>query len=360
MKKSNHFLIYLFTFYFFACGQQHETSKFEKRIINSVETKTFVDTLVVNELRRAEFPIMAYIKGGDYSGIVPVRRTENGEKTTSDFPQIRVHVSDFEMSKTEVTVRQFAYFVKATGYRTCPEKYKMRYIIPFLDVNDQNSKLNWRHSSTGELLHTDNYDEPVRWITKYDAQKYCAWLSQNSIYDYDLPSLFQFYTALLGTNNGSIDSANILDYAVLDTCKSFQKLLNNQFKILSNPSKVASKKPNKFGFFDLLGNISEYVKDETRFTYSDSAKVYSDTIALCEQEFKPCDIMTFGFSFWHPVYVFERKSQSLTFSIGLYLDEKSPNPETYAIAGFYGFRVVRRSKNVSKNGLKNIGQKGGQ
>jgi len=67
---------------------------------------------------------MVWIPGGEFSmgGINPVGMNEGGSESMNDArPVHRVHVKGFFMDASEVTNKEFAAFVQATGYVTVAE-----------------------------------------------------------------------------------------------------------------------------------------------------------------------------------------------------------------------------------------------
>jgi formylglycine-generating enzyme required for sulfatase activity len=67
---------------------------------------------------------MVWIPGGEFSmgGVDPVGMQEGGSESMNDArPAHRVHVRGFFMDATEVTNKEFALFVHATGYKTVAE-----------------------------------------------------------------------------------------------------------------------------------------------------------------------------------------------------------------------------------------------
>ncbi len=332
MKRNNKCIIYLLLFSLFTCKSNNEKANYvNKNQTNSKKKIDLVDTLLINKLRKAKYPVMTLIKGGNYSGVLPTLfGSRKNTLHSAQFPDKIFYVSDFEISKTEISVRQFALFVKTTGYVTCSENKKMNAILPFLSVDTENSKMNWRYSSAGEVLKEENYDEPVKWITKYDALKYAEWLSKDSEYNYDLPTFFEYYVALSDLK----DSKNYDLHAVFNKTPISSIY---SFKNIPNASKVASKLPNHYGLYDLIGNVAEYTKDKNVFSYMDTIKNYSDR--FCSQEDENYSaFVTFGLSSFHTNdLVFSGFCQVINFY-------KEYSSEKRIIAADTGFRVVRRKK----------------
>jgi formylglycine-generating enzyme required for sulfatase activity len=81
----------------------------------------FRKTLVNQQARPNAVPAgMVWIPGGEFSmgGVNPVGITEGGGESMNDArPVHRVHVKGFFMDESEVTNKEFAAFVKATGIK---------------------------------------------------------------------------------------------------------------------------------------------------------------------------------------------------------------------------------------------------
>jgi formylglycine-generating enzyme required for sulfatase activity len=131
--------------------------------------------------------------------------------------------SPFWMGKTEVTVRQFSAFVKATGYRTVAERAE--------------AARTWR--APGFKL-SDN--QPVVYVTGRDAIAYCEWIGAR------LPTDAEWeYAARAGSTTrhywGESTDGRYLWYRV-----------NSD----GHPHAVGSRLPNKWGLFDMEGNVWEW------------------------------------------------------------------------------------------------------
>jgi formylglycine-generating enzyme required for sulfatase activity len=84
-----------------------------------------------------------------------------------------VTVAPFRLMRLEVTNRQFAAFVAATGHRTDPEKSGSGYVwertwrpIPGAD---------WRHPQGRASTIEGREDHPVAQVSAQDAAAFCAW-----------------------------------------------------------------------------------------------------------------------------------------------------------------------------------------
>jgi formylglycine-generating enzyme required for sulfatase activity len=133
----------------------------------------------------------------------------------------------FWIGKTEVTLEQFAAFVKSTGYRTTAES--------------ANAPLTWR--APGFKLEAR---QPVVYVTSNDAAAYCAWIGAR------LPSDAEWeYAARAGATTrhywGSAIDGRYLWYRANSG---------------GRPHSVGRKRPNAWGLYDIEGNVWEWSLSE--------------------------------------------------------------------------------------------------
>ena len=197
-------------------------------------------------------PEMVSIKGGSFMMGAP-----SGEKdhTRYEEPQKKIAIKPFQIGKYDVTVAQFAEFIKATKYQPTDE-------CDTEGVNKMHAA-NWRDP---EFEQSDN--EPVVCINWNDANAYAQWLAKTSGKPYRLPSEAEWeYAARAGVTAAHYWSdddeacryANIADAAA--------KRQHANWKVVScddgfwGTSPVGSLKPNAFGLYDMLGNVKQWVAD---------------------------------------------------------------------------------------------------
>ncbi len=133
----------------------------------------------------------------------------------------------FRMGKTEVTVRQFAAFVRATRYRT--------------EAEAAGAARTWRAPGFRVAVK-----QPVVYVTPKDAMAYCAWIGAR------LPSDAEWeYAARAGAVTrhfwGDAMDARYLWYRA---------------NSLDRPQKVATRLPNAWGLYDMEGNVWEWTLSE--------------------------------------------------------------------------------------------------
>ncbi len=178
--------------------------------------------------------------------------------------------SNLDMQSHEVTIRQYAQFIKETGAPKDKQTEEASLVIKYVSsengIRFREEYIDWRYDPMGNLI--DLQDEkllrhPVVNVSWYEAKAFCAWLSyKDSNYDYRLPYIQEWESvASLFSDIPVSEQANFAD-------ASLQKLLPN--KIVAEEiddhfdltSPVGAFKANPKGFYDLLGNVAEWMEDD--------------------------------------------------------------------------------------------------
>lgn len=167
----------------------------------------------------------------------------------------------FAMGLTEVTNRQYAAFVKATGYEVAGPCRTL------VDGSFQNSPAHdWRKPGPGMSVAPD---EPVVCVSWRDAQAYVAWLTKKTGQPYRLPTEAEWeYAARAGSPadfawgddpEASCAYGNLYDAAAAGLKLSWAPLACGDGAAFL--SKVGAYKPNAFGLYDMVGNVWEWTQD---------------------------------------------------------------------------------------------------
>jgi len=166
-----------------------------------------------------------------------------------------------------------------------PEVHKARvslhYFIPWEGLYHG---LEWKSPSDG--------DYPANCIHLQAAQRYCAWLSKYTGKKFRLPTEAEWeYACRAGGPPVKLDAK------ALDDVAWFKDNSGGQ------PHAVGKKKPNAWGFYDMLGNVGEYVirdpkddkgllaggswRDEAKHVWSGAREPYSKEWQYNDPEVPP-------------------------------------------------------------------------
>jgi formylglycine-generating enzyme required for sulfatase activity len=185
-------------------------------------------------------PEMVVIPAGSFTmGSAP----DEAGRFDSEGPQHRVRMPSFALGKYDVTVREFAAFVQATGSNP--------------------GKCEWPFG-TDTSWETQAYygqTNPVVCVNWYDARAYVDWLNHQvrggigGVGPYHLPSEAEWeYAARAGTTTARFWGNEIgVGHANCNGCGS--KWDNNEI------AAVGSFAPNPFGLNEMLGNVWQWTAD---------------------------------------------------------------------------------------------------
>ena len=177
-------------------------------------------------------------------------------------PQHEVTIAKpFALAKFEVTRGEFAAFARATGLH--PEKGCMALIERQWVANPE---LDWENPG---FAQTDR--DPVVCVNASMIEAYLLWLQRQTGKQYRLPSEAEWeYTARAGTETPFYWGAtpgqvcqyeNVADQTAKDTVAEVNFIAMPFRDGYAYTAPVGSFKPNQFGLFDMLGNVSVYIAD---------------------------------------------------------------------------------------------------
>ncbi|MEO3471809.1 formylglycine-generating enzyme family protein [Roseomonas sp. CAU 1739] len=220
----------------------------------------------------ADCPEMVSLPGGSFTMGVP-RGEEEREGVPFDLrgrsePQRRVIIAPgLAMSRTAVTLGQFAAFVAATGH--APGSGCWAFVNSGATYEYQEAPtLNWRNPGFAQ-----KDDHPVVCVSWIDAQAYARWLATTTGKPYRLPSEAEWeFGARAGTTTarfwgdtqapaceyGNVADLSLAEALNLDRRPQFTFRCSDRH-VYTAP--VGSFRPNAFGLYDMLGNVWQWTLD---------------------------------------------------------------------------------------------------
>jgi formylglycine-generating enzyme required for sulfatase activity len=172
-------------------------------------------------------------------------------RTNDEGPQHYVYIDSFYMGKYEVTNKQYRAFRP-----------------------DHDSKDYKEYSLNGD-------NQPVANVDWNWAKEFCRWLSKETERNFRLPSEAEWEYACRAGTATSMYWGDDIDTACKHANVSnpgIKKEFNWQWEAFNCEdgykvtSPVGSFTPNKFGLYDMLGNVSEYCMDNYHNNYNDAPK----------------------------------------------------------------------------------------
>lgn len=210
-------------------------------------------------------PEMVVIPSGTFDMGSP---DSEAKRNDDEGPVHRVNIATFALGKTEVTLAQFAAFVKETKYNAGDKCWTLE------SGNFEERSGNWRKPG-----YPQDNKHPVACIDWDDAQAYAKWLSRKTGKKYRLPTEAEWeYSARGNTGTArywgdnpddACKYANVADktaQAQIHGATSW--LVHHCTDGFSYTAPVGSFKPNAYGLNDMLGNVWEWTED----SYHDSYK----------------------------------------------------------------------------------------
>lgn len=204
-------------------------------------------------------PEMKVIPAGEFEMGAPPR----GDGVKSDeAPRHRVTIRSFAISRYEVTWVEFERFVKTTK-RSTDASCKV--------LGEGNAEMEeWTGLTWSLPGYVQRPDHPAVCVTWDDAQAYAAWLSAQTGKSYRLASESEWEYAARGNLSEpdywrGQDRMTACSYGNFADQTSHDNLVwKSSFPCSDRwwlPAPVGTYRPNRFGVYDMLGNLWEWVED---------------------------------------------------------------------------------------------------
>ncbi|MDH5608493.1 MAG: formylglycine-generating enzyme family protein [Cyclobacteriaceae bacterium] len=271
---------------------------------------------------------MTPIHGGQFMMGSP--ENEPGRKP-DEGPQHSVTIDDFWMSTLEITWEQYELFLyRETDRIIAAKKGNVQ-----LDIDAVSG-------ATMPYVNFNRPGHPVVDITQYAASTFCEWLTAKTGHYYRLPTEAEWeYACRAGSTSAYsfVPNEDLTEYAWFDENS------NGSFR------KGGLKEPNKWGLYDMHGNVAEWVLDSYDPQYYTRALQKGQHIPYLGTELYPRVVRGGSWkdganelrsaSRGHSVKEWKRRDPQFPKSLWWHTD-----------ATHVGFRVVRPKKEPSPDEMK--------
>ncbi|HXR59643.1 MAG TPA: formylglycine-generating enzyme family protein [Burkholderiales bacterium] len=223
-----------------------------------------------------ECPRLVVLPAGTFTMGSPATESGRGQ---DEGPQRQVAIAQpFALGRGEVTVAEFRRFTEESGYRTEAERDTHAqgcsgfvYADPAAGIPAPPAFTSWRAPGVAQAE-----SHPVLCVSWNDARAYAQWLSRKAGKRYRLPTEAEWeYAARAGTTTSrywgddpaqACRYANVADQSRLQTWGFGQKHDCTDGHYFTAPA--GGHAPNRFGLYDMIGNVWEWTEDCWNASYA--------------------------------------------------------------------------------------------
>ena len=217
-----------------------------------------------------QLPAGTYIMGNDE--LRQLHKIDADGVPLDTHKEHKVKVDSFQISKYEITFKEYFDFLNDTDYKTYAE-------LEWLSRNEEKlGKNGFREFFSASLY--PNY--PVTRISYEDALMYCFWLKKKTGKTYRLPTEAEWEYAATGGKMILFPWGN--NYEQLNTAHSIEYYFDATFKNAIFPVDKFTKDKSLFNVYGMYGNAMEWCLDAWDPEYYDSSD-YENPLQIIRKYF---------------------------------------------------------------------------
>lgn len=195
--------------------------------------------------------------------------------TDGEGPLRFVTLDDYYIDETEVSNEQFKLFVDETNYKTEAETFGNSFVLEtFISEETKKGitqavaqapwwlpvdKASWKHPEGEDTDIASRLDHPVVHVSWNDATAYCKWAEKR------LPTEAEWEKAARGGLRNRLfpwgNKLNPKDEQRLNVWQGEFPVSNTKEDGFASTAPVKSYYPNKYGLYNTVGNVWEWVQD---------------------------------------------------------------------------------------------------
>jgi len=161
------------------------------------------------------------------------------------------------------------------------------YRIPYKKMKDENEDDDYYGMSDDSLLDMDDDFDDLddlgdldSFLEQEEEREQILWDDQHDIDIGEYEPIYEKIECNLNANGFRLPTLDEWEYAAMmgkveSPYKTFEDYANySKYDFDQIPKDVGSKQPNQWGFYDMLGNVSEWCNDKFKNFYKNSSKDY--------------------------------------------------------------------------------------